>query len=576
MGVAVASANRIGCYKGNQGPGYTNHLGQLKWFGNEGTGKLTPQLCQDHCSASGSKYYALVWGEQCGCMNNLSGEKVGDGECNQPCVGDYSKKCGGSYSGDRNPADVYQIGGGGSQQPATQAPTQPTTKKPTQPPPPPCEDKQTANWCSSKCNNEKKCTSKAVCQQKCEKTCGICDDGSVALGRAGSGECPAGKYDYCEVLDKSMLFYEAQRAGHLPADERVKWRGDSNLGDDPQGGYYDAGDFLKFGFPAAAMTTNLAWGAISFLEGYNTCGELEDIKKTIKWSTDYMIDANRLQTDGELIGQIGLGDADHGYWGRPEDMNMYRPVFSVSPSSPGSDLAGESAAALFYNSWSGYDDELAWGAAWLYKATEDPTYLEKAKKYFNSGNMCESNLWFGWDNKKAGVEVLMYDITGQDPAYKKCVDNFLDQLDSAHYTPKGLIFVDNWGSNRHAGNNALLCAQLAEMGYQNTKCDKFVHDQIGYLLGDTGRSYMVGFGENPPLRPHHRASSCPDMPAPCGDNEKNSPAPNPQTLTGALVGGPDNWDNYNDARDDYISNEVAIDYNAGFQGAVAYLAKHDC
>merc|ERR1712209_20829 len=171
----------------------------------------------------------------------------------------------------------------------------------------------------------------------------------------------------------------------------------------------------------------------------------------------------------------------------------------------------------------GYNDELAWGAAWLYKATGE-----------------------------------------------------LSHLDSATYTPKGLIFVDNWGSNRHAGNNALLCAQLAEMGYQNTKCDKFVHDQIGYLLGDTGRSYMVGFGKNPPLRPHHRASSCPDMPAPCGDNEKNSPAPNPQTLTGALVGGPDNWDNYNDARDDYISNEVAIDYNAGFQGAVAYLAKHDC
>merc|ERR1711879_820336 len=108
--------------------------------------------------------------------------------------------------------------------------------------------------------------------------------------------------------------------------------------------------------------------------------------------------------------------------------------------------------------------------------------------------------------KKAGVQVLMYDITGQDPAYKKCVDNFLGQLDSAQYTPKGLIFVDNWGSNRHAGNNALLCAQLAEMGYQNAKCDKFVDTQIGYLLGDTGRSYMVGFGKNPPLRPHHRAS----------------------------------------------------------------------
>merc|ERR1712117_669313 len=547
---------------------------------------------------------------------------IGDGECNQPCVGDGSKMCGGY--GSANPAVVYQIGGGGSQQPATQAPTQPTTKKPT-PTSPPCEDDKSFE-CSTKCNTEKKCTKNKNCPKKCKATCSVCDDGSVDLGPAGSGECPTGKYDYCEVLDKSMLFYEAQRAGHLPADERVKWRGDSNLGDDPQGGYYDAGDFLKFGFPAAAMTTNLAWGAISFLEGYNTCGELEYIKKTIKWSTDYMIDANRLQTEGEFIGQIGAGDADHGYWGRPEDMNMYRPVFSVSPSSPGSDLAGESAAALasasifykmigesalaaealdnakelydfadtykgkysdsigdaaiFYNSWSGYDDELAWGAAWLYKATEDPTYLEKAKKYFNSGNMCESTLWFGWDNKKAGVEVLVYDITGQDPAYKKCVDNFLGQLASAQYTPEGLIFVDNWGSSRHAGNNALLCAQLAEMGYENNKkpCDKFVDKQIGYLLGDTENgSFLIGFGENYPLRPHHRASSCRSpITSPCGDAEKNSPAPNPQILIGALVGGPDSMDNYNDARDDYISNEVAIDYNAGFQSAVAYLAKHDC
>merc|ERR1711994_472337 len=114
-------------------------------------------------------------------------------------------------------------------------------------------------------------------------------------------------------------------------------------------------------------------------------------------------------------------------------------------------------------------------------------------------------------------------------------------------------------------------------GYQNAKCDEFVDTQIGYILGDTGRSYVVGFGENPPLRPHHRASSCRSpITSPCGDAEKYSSAPNPQILIGALVGGPDSNDNYNDARDDYISNEVAIDYNAGFQSAVAYLAKHDC
>ena len=114
----------------------------------------------------------------------------------------------------------------------------------------------------------------------------------------------------------------------------------------------------------------------------------------------------------------------------------------------------------FCSSWSGYNDELAWGAAWLYKATGEQSYLDTAEQIFNSNNMCNSNLWFGWDNKVAGVQVLMYDITGQDPAYEKCVDNFLSSLDSATYTPKGLIFVDNWGSNRHAGNNAHLCAQV--------------------------------------------------------------------------------------------------------------------
>ena len=172
-------------------------------------------------------------------MNNeyLNGEKISDSECNKPCVGDGSKMCGGD--GGANPTVVYQIGGGGSQQPATQAPTQPTTKKPT-PTSPPCKDDKSD--CSTKCGNENKC-SKDVCKKKCKATCGICDDGSVDLGPAGSGECPTGKYDYCEVLDKSMLFYEAQRAGHLPADERVEWRGDSNLGDDPQGGYYD-GKFI--------------------------------------------------------------------------------------------------------------------------------------------------------------------------------------------------------------------------------------------------------------------------------------------------------------------------------------------
>jgi hypothetical protein len=43
---------------------------------------------------------------------------------------------------------------------------------------------------------------------------------------------------------------------------------------------------------------------------------------------------------------MGNGGDDHAYWGRPEDMTMSRPAYKITASSPGSDLAGETAAAL--------------------------------------------------------------------------------------------------------------------------------------------------------------------------------------------------------------------------------------
>ena len=48
----------------------------------------------------------------------------------------------------------------------------------------------------------------------------------------------------------SFLFYEAQRSGDLPSDQRVTWRHDSAMGDgndvglDLKGGYYD-GNFIN-------------------------------------------------------------------------------------------------------------------------------------------------------------------------------------------------------------------------------------------------------------------------------------------------------------------------------------------
>ena len=69
-----------------------------------------------------------------------------------------------------------------------------------------------------------------------------------------------------QMLGMSFAFYEIQRAGPLPPDSRIPWRADSlkqkgggNLDGEFQGGYFDAGDHLKFQLPGAYSVARLAW-----------------------------------------------------------------------------------------------------------------------------------------------------------------------------------------------------------------------------------------------------------------------------------------------------------------------------
>ena len=62
-------------------------------------------------------------------------------------------------------------------------------------------------------------------------------------------------------------------------------------------------------------------------------GALDDGRKAVKWATDYFLKAHTAQN--EFYGQVGQGDVDHAYWGRPEDMTMARPAFKITASSPG-------------------------------------------------------------------------------------------------------------------------------------------------------------------------------------------------------------------------------------------------
>ncbi|SNT50881.1 processive endocellulase [Streptosporangium subroseum] len=454
---------------------------------------------------------------------------------------------------------------------------------------------------------------------------------ALAVVPAPAAQAAAPAFSYGEALQKSIWFYEAQQSGDLPSWNRVGWRGDSALDDgkdvglDLTGGWYDAGDHVKFGLPMAASATMLAWGAVEYRDAYASSGQLTHLLNNLKFVNDYFIKAH--PSPNVLYGQVGNGGTDHAWWGPAEAMQMQRPAYKIDASCGGSDLAGETAAAMaassivfrptspsyadtlvahakqlytfadtvrkkysdcitdasgYYQSWSGFNDELVWGAIWLHRATQDASYLAKAEAYYDNlgtepQSTTKSYKWtIAWDDKSYGAYVLLNKLTGKQK-YLDDANRWLDfwtvgvNGQRVTYSPGGQAVLDRWGSLRYAANTAfvaLVHSDTITEAARKTRYHDFALRQINYALGDNPRSssYMIGFGANPPKSPHHRTAHG------SWTDQLTSPVASRHTLYGALVGGPpDPNDAYTDKRDDYVMNEVATDYNAGFTSALARL-----
>lgn len=108
------------------------------------------------------------------------------------------------------------------------------------------------------------------------------------------------------------------------------------------GGYYDAGDNVKFSFPMAFTTTMLSWSVLEF--GKDMGSDLPYAMDSIRWATDYLLKATSVP--GFVFAQVGDPYADHFCWERPEDMDTPRTPYAVSKQFPGSEVSAEIAAAL--------------------------------------------------------------------------------------------------------------------------------------------------------------------------------------------------------------------------------------
>ncbi|GLT95622.1 hypothetical protein SLE2022_132930 [Rubroshorea leprosula] len=266
----------------------------------------------------------------------------------------------------------------------------------------------------------------------------------------------------------------------------------------------------------------------------------------------------------------------------------------------------------YYNS-TGYFDEYMWGSAWLYYATGNNSYISLAT---NPGLPKNSKAFYmllgqsvlSWDNKLPAAMLLLtrYRIF-LNPGYPyedmlKMYHNvtilnmcsYLEQFKVFNWTSGGMIELQYWKPQQplqYVANTAFLASLFADYlnatGVPGMNCGpyfipsdvlrSFATSQMDYILGNNPMkmSYVVGYGSKFPRHVHHRGASISHngkkYSCTGGFQWRNTPNPNPNNITGAMVGGPDRLDQFKDVRTNHNYTEPTMAGNAGLVAALASL-----
>ena len=271
------------------------------------------------------------------------------------------------------------------------------------------------------------------------------------------------KYNYGEALQKSMFFYEVQQSGKKPDWNEVSWRSDCMTNDYVTGGWFDAGDHLKFTLTNAYSAALLGWGLLNYGDGVEKAGQRTMYENNLQFALDYLVGCDQ---GDNIVYMIGDGSFDHVWWGSAEVyMDKYelmkgeteRPYYTCEDSCIQADMAaalctgylnfkdskpekakeylehaidlfdradklraiGDDAAEQPYYKITTFYDDLFYAANWLYMATGEQKYLDLCKTDYipNLGKEEQSSemkyTWgMCWDDVMQGG-VLLYALRGR-------------------------------------------------------------------------------------------------------------------------------------------------------------------
>jgi hypothetical protein len=426
------------------------------------------------------------------------------------------------------------------------------------------------------------------------------------------------------ILDGSVRFYGAQRSGDganwLLSGATCHMNDGESIQRDLTGGWYDAGDHVK-------VTLSIAYASYVMLKAFDAFPEaftdrdsqryegapngIPDVLDEARYATDYLVKAHLSET--ELVGMVGNAQADHRQWvgcqeqealpvnmgGRPRPVSLeanadvagitaaslaimsrlYRPfdaaladsyqshatqIYQIGKNNPSGSNPG-----LYGQNGDAWFDEMLAGSAELYRLTSDVTYLTDALDFNTS---IENHGWAPNYSQSADYSRHSLYVGGQAEAVSEFwqldVENYATRVSTNEFT-SGAVYFDEWGMLRYAAGAAFSAALFAQVTGDTAARDLAI-SQLNYIAGENGysRSFVIGVGANAPQNPHHRNSDTLGI-----------------LLTGALVAGPTQrafnqgqgmnaivitQPGYEDVTEDYVGNEVALDYNAGLVGLAAF------
>lgn len=444
---------------------------------------------------------------------------------------------------------------------------------------------------------------------------------SISIILLFAGQVFAQNRDYNTMHNLLIKFYGYQRSGLASGScynlnsgfSNAAYGGDSYNGNPLDGGWYDAGDYVKFGM-------NLSYSVYCLLKGYDvfpysyadnyswsygSADQIPDILNEVKVATDYIMKA--VIDENTVVLDVGNANAEHGSFSVPSGGGrtggqiylctgadipatyaaclacmsvLYRKydaayadkcfakakvAFTFAKNKIASNNLYCQPQGTFYdytkNASGVYqrqiNDRMVAAGVELYRAanaakvTPDPLYKTWAQKSIADMYNCIGYAYIG---PLASFEVWRQ---GLAPAPSSLLSNvsFIETRIQTTGTFKDVYQNSGWGTARDVGTAAfeyaLACVATADDGLRTTYKNRAA-THVDWVAGYVGaRSYICGVN-NGPSSIHYRTTQYGAVP-------------------GAVVAGPNDKGDWNPSGAAYQYTEVAIDYNAAITGAVAFL-----